>query len=383
MISGHTGWVRSLAVDVGNKWFATGSADRTLKIWDLASGTLKLTLTGHISAIRAVTVSARSPYLFSAGEDKQVKCWDLEQNKVVRHFHGHLSGVYSMQLHPRLDLLVTGSRDGTARVWDIRTKQTVHVLSGHSNTVASLLTEECDPQVVTGSMDSTIRLWDLAAGKCLTTLTHHKKAVRALVSAPGSEFAFASASADRIKKWVLPKGGFLHDFEASRESTMERRKRLYEEINTVAGAGDGDGALTVQDAAAAPKSLVTTAEDYRRAVDGTSMIPVSTDHSGRAIESSSVSGSGTAAASIINTLSVNEDGVMVSGSDDGFLTFWDWSSGRPFQRLKTPIQPGSLSCEAGILASTFDHSGLRLLTGEVDKTIKIWREVESLEQDQS
>ena len=52
------------------------------KLWELASGRLKLTLTGHISSVRAIVVSPRQPYLFSAGEDKQVKCWDLEVNKV-------------------------------------------------------------------------------------------------------------------------------------------------------------------------------------------------------------------------------------------------------------------------------------------------------------
>lgn len=51
VISGHLGWVRSLAVDASNTWFATGSADRTIKIWDLASGQLKLTLTGHIEQV--------------------------------------------------------------------------------------------------------------------------------------------------------------------------------------------------------------------------------------------------------------------------------------------------------------------------------------------
>ena len=44
-------WVRSVAVEPGNEWFATGSADRTIKIWDLASGQLKLTLTGHIEQV--------------------------------------------------------------------------------------------------------------------------------------------------------------------------------------------------------------------------------------------------------------------------------------------------------------------------------------------
>ena len=47
VLAGHTGWVRSLAVDPTNSWFASGSNDKTIKVWDLASGKLKLTLVGH------------------------------------------------------------------------------------------------------------------------------------------------------------------------------------------------------------------------------------------------------------------------------------------------------------------------------------------------
>ena len=43
VVSGHLGWVRAIAIDPTNEWFVTGSADRTIKVWDLASGVLKLT----------------------------------------------------------------------------------------------------------------------------------------------------------------------------------------------------------------------------------------------------------------------------------------------------------------------------------------------------
>ncbi len=49
VISGHLGWVRCAAVEPGNEWFATGAADRVIKIWDLASGKLKLSLTGELA----------------------------------------------------------------------------------------------------------------------------------------------------------------------------------------------------------------------------------------------------------------------------------------------------------------------------------------------
>jgi len=303
VISGHTGWVRSVAVDVSNEWFATGggAADRTVKIWDLASGTLKLTLTGHISDVRGLAISPKHPLLFSCGTDKTVRCWDLEQNKVIRKYHGHLSGVYALALHPTLPILFSGGRDSSCRVWDIRTKVEIFVLTGHKHTVQSIISQATDPEVVTGSHDHMIRLWDLRTGKTKVCLTNHKKAIRGLVFSP-IQNTFASGAADNIKVWKCPDGNFM--------------RNMGEE----------------------PKSVV-------------------------------------------NCVATNREGVLISGHDDGVLSFWDWNSGYKFQSYKAPPQPGSLESECGIQAMSFDRSGSRLITGETDKTIKIWKEDESATQE--
>jgi pleiotropic regulator 1 len=77
VVAAHQGWVRCLSISPDNTFFCTGSNDRTIKFWDLASGKLKITLTGHINAVRGVELSRLHPYLFSCAEDKTVKCWDL------------------------------------------------------------------------------------------------------------------------------------------------------------------------------------------------------------------------------------------------------------------------------------------------------------------
>lgn len=210
VISGHTGWVRCVAMEPANQWFCTGSADRTIKIWDLASNKLKLSLTGHISTVRGLVVSPRHPYLFSVGEDKTVKCWDLEYNKVTRHYHGHLSAIYSVDIHPTVDVVVTAGRDSTARVWDIRTKSCVHTLTGHTNTIADVKCQGVEPQIITGSHDCTVRYWDLVAGKSQATLTNHKKSIRSVVLHP-IQYTMASASADNIKQWKFPEGNFIQN----------------------------------------------------------------------------------------------------------------------------------------------------------------------------
>jgi pleiotropic regulator 1 len=57
------------------------------------------------------------------------------------------------------------------------------------------------------------------------------------------------------------------------------------------------------------------------------------------------------------------------------MYFWDWKSGYNFQKSSTVAQSGSLESETGIFCSTFDRTGTRLITGEADKSIKIWKEV--------
>ena len=80
---------------------------------------------------------------------------------------------------------------------------------------------------------------------------------------------------------------------------------------------------------------------------------------------------------VINSLALNTDNVLVSGGDNGSLQFHDWGSGHMFQNIKTTVQAGSLSCEAGIFDIKFDRSGLRMITAECDKSIKIWTEDET------
>lgn len=50
------------------------------------------------------------------------------------------------------------------------------------------------------------------------------------------------------------------------------------------------------------------------------------------------------------------------------MSFWDWKTGHRFQSLETTAQPGSLDAETGIMSSTYDKTGLRLICGEADKT---------------
>ncbi|KNC76067.1 hypothetical protein SARC_11422, partial [Sphaeroforma arctica JP610] len=82
-------------------------------------------------------------------------------------------------------------------------------------------------------------------------------------------------------------------------------------------------------------------------------------------------------AAVVNSMAVNQDGVMVSGADNGTLQFYDWTTGYCFQKYRAPPQPGSLASENGVYALSFDKTGSRLISCEADKSVKFYKEDDS------
>ncbi|SCU95929.1 LAMI_0F04456g1_1 [Lachancea mirantina] len=297
IVNGHKGWVRCIVVNrVENDWFATGSNDTQIKVWDMASGRLKLTLAGHTMTVRGLAISESHPYMFSASEDKLVKCWDLEKNTSIRDFHGHFSGVNTVDVHPTLDVIASAGRDAVVKLWDIRTRAPILTLAGHKGPINKVKCFPVDPQVVSSSTDGSVRMWDLRAGKASKILTHHSKSVRDIAAHP-REYSMATASTSDVRSWRIRDGQLLTNFDSG---------------------------------------------------------PVG----------------------IITCLGINDDNILFAGSESGKLTFFDYETGHRYQELETELAEGSLESERSILCGAFDLTGLRLITGESDKSIKIWKQVE-------
>ena len=205
---GHDGRVRCLAMEPKGQWFASGSSDTIIKIWDLATGRCRLDLVAHKEAVRGVAISALSPYMFSCSDDHSVLNWDLETNAVTRNFHGHLSAVYTVNTHPSQEnIIVTGGRDATVRVWDIRSRKDAMRFEGHTGSVLCSAVQRSEPQIISGGDEGFVYMWDLVAGKAMTRMTRHKKPVRAVAPHP-VENTMVSVGADEARKWRLPSGDF-------------------------------------------------------------------------------------------------------------------------------------------------------------------------------
>ena len=158
-LTGHQGWVTSVAVTPDGRYVVSGSDDSTVRVWDWQNGKEARRLTGHSNRVLSVAVTPDGRYVVSGSADSTVRVWDWQNGKEVWRLTGHQSGVTSVAVTPDGRYVVSGSDDWTVRVWDWQNGQEVRRLTGHSNRVLSVAVTPDGRFVISGSDDRTVRVW--------------------------------------------------------------------------------------------------------------------------------------------------------------------------------------------------------------------------------
>ncbi|KAJ3566421.1 hypothetical protein NPX13_g7137 [Xylaria arbuscula] len=219
------------------------------------------------------------------------------------------------------------------KCWDLETNKVIRHYHGHLSGVYTLALHPTLDVLVTGGRDGAVRVWDMRTRSNIHVMSGHKGTI-ADVKCQEADPQVISASLDStVRLWDLAAGKTM--------SVLTHHKK-------------GVRALAVHPTEFTFATGSTGSIKQWKCPEGAFM------------------GNFEGHNAIINSLAVNED-VLFSGGDNGSMSFWDWKSGHRFQSLDSIAQPGSLDAEAGIMSSTFDRTGLRLIVGEADKTIKVWK----------
>jgi WD40 repeat protein/serine/threonine protein kinase len=137
-----------------------------MKIWDVTTGNLLLTVPGHESLMNCVAFSPDGKRLATSGsQDTTVKIWDAQTGEEQRTFRGHNHKVQCVAFSPDGKRLAWGSTDSTVKVWDIPERRAeavnplIHTLRGHTGWVLSVAFSPDGQQIASASSDGTVRVW--------------------------------------------------------------------------------------------------------------------------------------------------------------------------------------------------------------------------------
>ena len=169
-LTGHTHYVSSVSWSPDGKRIASGSRDKTIKVWDAQSGTCIRTLTGHTAWVYSVSWSPDGKYIASGAHDNTIRVWDASTGICIHTLDGFTDWVCSIVWSPDSKYIASGSFDSTIKVWDAITGTSIHTLKGHDDLINSVSWSPNSKYIASSSEDNTIKIWDAITGTCIHTL---------------------------------------------------------------------------------------------------------------------------------------------------------------------------------------------------------------------
>jgi WD40 repeat protein len=326
-LQGHSAWVRACAVTPDGRRVVSASDDKTLNVWDLESGQPLATLQGHLRPVNACAVTPDSRHVVSASDDKTLKVWDLESGRLLATLQGHSAWVRGCAVTPDGRRVVSVSDDRTLKVWDLESGRLLATLQGHTRSVNACAVAPDGRRVVSASADQTLKVWDLESGLSLATLRGHSAGVRACAVTPDGRHVVSASDDKTLKIWDLASGHPLATLQG--HSAGVRACAVTPNGRRVISASD-DQTLKVWDLASGQ------------------LLAIPQGHS-----------------AYVLACAVTLDGRrVVSASYDQTLKVWDFVSGQPLVTLQ--------GHSAWVRGCAVTPDGRRVVSASADQTLKVW-----------
>jgi WD40 repeat protein/serine/threonine protein kinase len=213
ILAEHTEAVTSVCLSNDGRLAVSGSADRTLKLWEPAEGRCLHTLEGDMGGVAATALSADSRLAVSGSTDATLKLWDLRTGDCVRTCREDLDVLTSVALSADARLVVSASVDGTVHLWDVSAGRLLRILRGHTGPVHSVALSADGRLALSGGGHFLIRndgerlftsgqlkVWETATGHCLPLFEDRSEAVTALSLSADGLFALTGCGQSVIQR---------------------------------------------------------------------------------------------------------------------------------------------------------------------------------------
>jgi len=169
-MEGHAKVINCIAYVPLLNSLVTGSADKSLHVWNAGSFELSKTLKGHLDSVWCISSISETTLVISGSKDDYLKVWDVSSGECLNTLEGHSSWI-SCVTAISMNIMISGSNDKKLKVWNIKRKQEIsndsmnERHSSHPEDViflSSSLAVSCGPDVT--------KVWNPCNGKCLQTI---------------------------------------------------------------------------------------------------------------------------------------------------------------------------------------------------------------------
>ena len=367
VLKGHTDIIWDIAISPDGKYLATGSGDKTARLWDFATGETIRVFSGYTDIVGGVAFSPDGEYLLATSEDRTARLWDVASGQTVQVFTGQMGRIfYGIFSTDGRNILTTGP--GEMRVWDVATGKTLHVLLNDPNVAGLRAAYSPDGRyILTSSSEHTARLWDAVTWEQIRDFDH-PDGVDAVVFSPDGK-TFATACADKkARLWDLATGQMLREFSGHHDSFNDIR---FSPDGQLLLTGNLDHTARLWDVATGKTLRIfggITSALYAVVFSPDGKFVVTNKQNTALIWSLQTSPGGMVFAGHdkpVRKVSFSPDGTrVVTASDDGTARIWDAANGQTLMIFRGHT--------AGVEDAVFSPDGNTVLTASFDQTARLW-----------
>jgi len=336
-IPGHAEAVIVARFSPDGRCLASGSGDKTVRFWDVATETPQHTCAGHRHWVLCMAWSPDCRLLASGCKAGEVRLWDPETGKAQgKPLTGHKQWITSICWQPlhssesgECRLLASSSKDGDVRLWDARLCQCLRILSSHTQSVTSLRWGGAG-LIYTGSQDRTVKVWSAADGAMKCALQGHGHWVNTL--ALSTDYVLRMGAYDPASGDV----GHIADKRSDSEKLDAAKKRYAAVLSSSGGS----------------ERLVSGSDDFTmflwNPTKSTQPIARMTGHQ-----------------QLINDVRFSPDTRLIaSASFDKSIRIWDSTTGKFLAALRGHVQ--------AVYMVAWSADSRLLVSGSADSTLKVW-----------
>jgi uncharacterized protein YegL/uncharacterized protein with WD repeat len=279
-VEGHSSGVEKVVFSPDGSILASGSRDKTVKLWDVKTGELKQTLTDHDSWVTDITYSPDGRQLASSDYGKIIILWDANTGELKQMLTGHSGNIWNIVYSPDGNTLASASEDSTIKLWDANTGELKKTLTDRYNSIGMVAYSPDGRFLVSASDNRFIKLLNINTSELKNTFTGYSGWVRHITCSSEGKILVLTSDNNSIKLWGINRGELKMTFTA--HSQLVTNVVYSPDGNWLASASE-DSTINLWDAKTGElkntlKGHVGSVRDVAYSPDGKTLASAGADH---------------------------------------------------------------------------------------------------------